>query len=131
MNKNINYNAPELENLNSIEKIIKLQEDLKIVASIKQQFEGNQKKMIEKMNKFCLNYYKNKINMKKIFDYCSDNEAEKTYEKKHPEYTVLKNRIEKLTEQKDALEKEITRRENFVKILTKCKKRIAKYIIAA
>ena len=80
MNKNINYNAPELENLNSIEKIIKLQEDLKIVASIKQQFEGNQKKMIEKMNKFCLNYYKNKINMKKIFDYCSDNEAEKTYE---------------------------------------------------
>ena len=80
INKNINYNAPELENLNSIEKIIKLQEDLKIVASIKQQFEGNQKKMIEKMNKFCLNYYKNKINMKKIFDYCSDNEAEKTYE---------------------------------------------------
>ena len=86
-----------------------------------------------------LQYHKNKIddllektnkgreNKDKISKY----EAEKTYEKKHPEYTVLKNRIEKLTEQKDALEKEITRRENFVKILTKCKKRIAKYIIAA
>ena len=57
-----------------------MQEDLKIVASVKQQFEGNQKKLIEKMNKFCLNYYKNKINMKKIFDYCSDNDAEKNYE---------------------------------------------------
>lgn len=86
-----------------------------------------------------LQYHKNKVddllektnkgreNKDKISKY----EAEKSYEKKHPEYTVLKNRIEKLTEQKDALEKEITRRENFVKILTKCKKRIAKYIIAA
>ena len=86
-----------------------------------------------------LQYHKNKIddllektnkgreNKDKISKY----EAEKSYEKKHPEYTVLKNRIEKLTEQKDALEKEITRRENFVKILTKCKKRIAKCIIAA
>ena len=86
-----------------------------------------------------LQYHKNKIddllektnkgreNKDKISKY----KAEKSYEKKYPEYTVLKNRIEKLTEQKDALEKEITRRENFVKILTKCKKRIAKYIIAA
>ena len=80
VNQSANYAAPELENLNTLEKIIKLQEDLKIVASIKQQFEGNQKKLIEKMNKFCLNYYKNKINMKKIFDYCSDNDAEKNYE---------------------------------------------------
>ena len=64
-------------------------------------------------------------------DKISKNEAEKSYEKKHPDYTVLKNKIENLTEKKEALEKEITRRENFVKILTKCKKRIAKYIIAA
>ena len=79
LNKNQNYSALELEGFNTIEKIIKLQEDLKIVASIKQQFEGNQKKMIEKMNKFCLNYYKNKINMKKIFDYCSDANPENNY----------------------------------------------------
>jgi len=79
-NKNPTYKAPELENINTYEKIIKLQEDLKIVASIKQQFEGNQRKMLEKMNIFCSNYYKNKINMKKIFDYCSDSDAEKNYE---------------------------------------------------
>ena len=48
VNKNANYAAPELENLNTLEKIIKLQEDLKIVASIKQQFEGNQKKIDRK-----------------------------------------------------------------------------------
>ena len=79
-NKNPTYKAPELENINSYEKIIKLQEDLKIVASIKQQFEGNQRKMLEKMNIFFLNYYKNKINMKKIFDYCTGSDAEKNYE---------------------------------------------------
>ena len=78
-NKNSNI-APELENLNTLEKIIQLQEDLKIVASIKQQFEGNQKKIIEKMNKFCSNYYNNKITMKKIFDYCSNNDAELNFD---------------------------------------------------
>ena len=64
-------------------------------------------------------------------DKISKIEAEQAYEKKHPEYTVLKNKIGNLTEKKEALEKEITRRENFVKILTKCKNRIAKYIVAA
>ena len=72
--------SPEIENLNTLEKIIQLQEDLKIVASIKQQFEGNQRKIFEKMNKFCSNYYNNKINMKKIFDYCSNNDAELNFE---------------------------------------------------
>jgi hypothetical protein len=80
ISKSSNYIDPEIERLNTMEKVIKLQEDLKIVASIKQQFEGNQKKMFEKLNKFCLNYYKNKINMKRIFDYCSDKNAEKKYE---------------------------------------------------
>ena len=77
-----NYNliAPELEGLNTFEKIIKLQMNLKIIDSTKQQFEGNQRKMLEKMNKGCSNYYKNKINMKKIFDYCSDDNAEQKYE---------------------------------------------------
>jgi len=64
-------------------------------------------------------------------DKISKFEAEKAYEKKHPEYTILKNKIGKLTEKKEALENEITRRENFVKILTKCMNRIAKYITAA
>ena len=38
--------------------------------------------MLEKMNNLCLNYHKNKINMKKTFDYCSDIESEKNYEYK-------------------------------------------------
>ena len=77
---NNNIIAPELEGLNTFEKIIKLQMNLKIIDSTKQQFEGNQRKMLEKMNNGCLNYYKNKINMKKIFDYCSDINAEQKYE---------------------------------------------------
>ena len=78
--KNNNHLAPELEGLNTFEKIIKLQLNLKIIDSTKQQFEGNQRKMLEKMNNDCSNYYKNKINMKKIFDYCSDANAEQKYE---------------------------------------------------
>ena len=82
LDKTPNYTAPELEDLNTLQKIIKLQEDLKTVDSIKKQFEGNQKKMLEKMNNLCLNYHKNKINMKKTFDYCNDNESERNYEYK-------------------------------------------------
>ena len=78
--KNNNYIAPELEGLSTFEKIIKLQLNLKIIDSTKQQFEGNQRKMLEKMNNGCSNYYNNKINMKRIFDYCSDNNAEQKYE---------------------------------------------------
>lgn len=52
-------------------------------------------------------------------------------ENRHIEIKVLKNKIGNLTEKKEALENEITRRENFVKILTKCKNRIAKYITVA
>lgn len=80
LKKNNNYIDPKLEDLNTFEKIIKLQLNLKIIDSTKQQFEGNQRKMLEKMNNDCSNYYKNKINMKKIFDYCSDNNAEQKYE---------------------------------------------------
>ena len=80
LDKKPNYKAPELDHLNSLKKIIKLQEDLKTVDSIKKQFEGNQKKMFEKLNNFCFNYHKNKINMKKTFDYCCDHDSERSYE---------------------------------------------------
>ena len=79
---NLNNNSIELQRFNTLEKIIKLQEDLKIVSSIKQQFEENQKKMQEKLDKFCYDYYKNKIDMTKIFDYCNDNDAQHNYEYK-------------------------------------------------
>ena len=67
-------------NLTTFQKIIKLQEDLKIISSIKQQFEEHRRKMIEKIILGCQNYFKNKISMKKIFDYCTNNEPEKVYE---------------------------------------------------
>jgi chromosome segregation ATPase len=58
-------------------------------------------------------------------------EAEEDYEEKHPYYVELSNKIKKLTEEKKELEKDINRRKNFFKILTKCKKRITKYIKVA
>ena len=50
------------------------------MSLIKKQFEGNRRKMMDKIFQGCYNYYKNIINMKKIFDYCSHNEPEKIYE---------------------------------------------------
>ena len=76
-NRNIDAN---LEQLTTFEKIIKLQEDLKIISSIKKQFEGNRKRMIEKIYLGCYNYFKNKISMKKVFDYCTNNDPEKRYD---------------------------------------------------
>ena len=38
--------------------------------------------MQEKLDKFCYDYYKNKIDMTKIFDYCNDNDAQHNYEYK-------------------------------------------------
>lgn len=80
INKSSRNLDTKFDNFTTFEKIIKLQEDLKIVSSIKQQFEGNRKRMIEKLNLGCQNYFKNKISMKKIFDYCSNDEPEKIYE---------------------------------------------------
>lgn len=64
-------------------------------------------------------------------DRISKLQAENMYEKEHPEYIELKNKIVKILEKKSEIEKEIILRENFYKILTKCKNRIVKYIIAA
>ena len=70
----------KLANLTTFQKIIKLQQDLKIISSIKQQFEGNRKNMIEKIKEGCQKFFTNKITMKKIFDYCSNIDPEKVYE---------------------------------------------------
>ena len=80
----------KLAKLTTFQKIIKLQEDLKIISSIKQQFEGNRRKMIEKINLGCHNYFMNKISMKKICDYCSNSEPETEYE-----YTLLTDKESK------------------------------------
>ena len=120
---------PEIErHMNNISVDIKqlnirLDEVVKVLEPLKMQLERH-KKEIERMRK--------KMNEgKKEKDKISEREAEKNYEEKHLEYIQLKSKIEKLTEKKEGLEKDIKRRENFLKILTKCKNRIAKYIKAA
>ena len=55
-------------------------------------------------------------------------DAEQEYKKTHIDYSKTKQRHEELTVKKEKLERRIRRRENFLSILMKCKKRIAKYI---
>ena len=47
-------------------------------------FEINKKNMLEKINQNCFNYYKSKISMKEIFDYCQSNDLEQ-----HINYILL------------------------------------------
>lgn len=61
----------------------------------------------------------------------NDTEVVSLYKREHPEYVELNNSIEILTEKRDKLEKDIKLRKNFFEILTKCQKRIDKYIQAA
>lgn len=60
-----------------------------------------------------------------------ETEAVSLYEKEHPEYVDLKNRINSMTERKNNFEMDIKRRIKFLEILAKCQKRIDKYIQAA
>ena len=69
----------------------------------------------------------NRENRNKI----SELEAENMYKKDHSEYIELMNKIQPLTEKKKNLEREIELRTNFLKILTKCQKRIEQYLQAA
>jgi pyruvate-formate lyase len=61
----------------------------------------------------------------------SEHEAEQEYMKTHSDYSKTKKNYEELIEKKEKLERRIRRRENFLEILTKCQKRIAKYIKVA
>ena len=58
-------------------------------------------------------------------------EAENEYKKKHPEYVRVKTENDEQTAIKEKLERRIERRKRFLEILNKCKKRIAKYVLAA
>ena len=72
-NRRNSYLPPEIEKSPTFNKIYLLQTLLKEMTSIKQQFEDNKMKMIEKINSNCKTYYNNIIGMKKIFDYCCYN----------------------------------------------------------
>ena len=74
-NKSNNYILSEqnIENKSTFEKIIFLQGLLKQLTSAKDRFEGIKDKMISKINNNCFNYYKSKIGIKQIYDYCESN----------------------------------------------------------
>ena len=83
-----------LASLSTIQKILLLQHYLKEMTSIKERFIGNKNKMLEKLDSNCCEYYKNKIYMKKIFDYCGAHkykpEENKNYQLKENPKLYLK-----------------------------------------
>ena len=66
----------KIEKYNTFNKIKKLQQLLKEMVSMKTSFEINKNKIIDKINLNCFNFYKNKISMKQIYDYCQGQNLE-------------------------------------------------------
>ena len=87
-----------IEKLPTYKKICILQGLLKEMKSIKERFEDNKQHMLDKISKNCYNYYKNKIGMKEIYDYCQSNSPEI-----HINYVLLDNAKEKLSADYDTL----------------------------
>ena len=75
-----------IEKLSTFNKMKKLQYLLKEMISLKKTFEINKNKIIDKINQNCFNYYKNKINMKEIYDYCQSKNLED-----HISYSLIKD----------------------------------------
>ena len=74
----------KIEKLSTFNKIIKLQNLCKEMISSKERFSTNKTQLIDKINKNCYNYYKNKINMKEIYDYCQAKKPEE-----HIDYVLI------------------------------------------
>ena len=66
-------NASNLAPLSTFKKICCLQGLLKQLTSSKERFIKNKKKLLLKMKNNCYNYYKTKIGMQQIYDYCESN----------------------------------------------------------
>ena len=80
--RSINY----LSKINTFDKVVMLQKLLKEFSSIKGRFEENINKLTKKMNKKCYEYFKNKIFIKEILDYCESNKPEE-----HKDYNLIEN----------------------------------------
>ena len=76
----------KIEKLSTFNKVKKLQNLLKEMISLKKTFEINKNKIIDKINQNCFNYYKNKVNMKEIYDYCLSKNLQE-----HINYSLLKD----------------------------------------
>jgi len=74
----------KIEKLSTFNKIKKLQLLCKEMISKKERFSKNRIQMIEKIKKNCFNYYKNKISMKEIYDYCQSKKPEE-----HIDYILI------------------------------------------
>ena len=79
-----------IEQATTYKKICLLQVLLKEMKSIKERFEDNKKDMLEKITRNCFNYYKSRVGMKEIFDYCKSDNPEI-----HLNYKLVKNCKEK------------------------------------
>ncbi len=75
-----------IEKLTTFNKIIKLQKLLKEMISMKKRFETIKTNIMDKINKNCFNFYKNKISIKEIYDYCQSKKPEE-----HTSYTLVKD----------------------------------------
>ena len=100
--KNINklskYNFQKEEDLYNyigklptIQKIFIVQNLLKEMISIKNRFNENKQKMIDKMDSNSFKYFKNSILIKQIYDYCESQNPDVS-----PNYILSKNKIEDL-----------------------------------
>ena len=78
--ENLNQKDLNLKSLSTIQKILLLQNYLKEMTSIKERFNDNKKKMIQKIDLNCYTYFKNKIYINKIFDFCMSHNPEENIE---------------------------------------------------
>lgn len=111
----MNIISTELEQLNC-----KLVEITRLLEPLKSLLEKHKKNIVSMRDEINANKDKR--------DKISESEAENRYGDEHPDYTSLLCKIGQLKEKKAKLEKEIEYRENFYKILSKCMKRIVKYL---
>ena len=87
-----------IEKLPTYTKISILQGLLKEMTSIKERFEDNKKDLLEKIKNNCIEFYKSKIGMKEIYDYCLSN-----YTDNHINYILLEDTKNKLQDKYDTI----------------------------
>lgn len=80
--KDKNDEKSKLESLSTIQKILSLQNLLKEMSSIKGIFNDTKNKMLQKLDNNCYTFFKNKLYIKEIFEYCLSHkpEEQKDYE---------------------------------------------------
>ena len=110
----------KIEKLPTFDKIIKLQNLLKEITSMKIRFETNKDQILENINKNTFKYYENKINMKEIYDYCQSDNLEN-----YIKYTLIPEPIAYFEEKGKDLYKDIY---NFMFLIRNNNKLMLKFI---